>query len=148
MKNITNFYQITDCIGTSGQPTEEQFILIQKNKYQSVINLAMPDSDDAIQNESQLVTQLGMNYFHIPVPFDAPTENHLQLFCELLKSLEKSGFNKTWVHCVVNARVSAFMFQYLTQEKGIAPEKAESPVLRKWKLTMDDTWKGFLKLNI
>ncbi|MGI1679994.1 MAG: protein tyrosine phosphatase family protein [Cellvibrionaceae bacterium] len=148
MKEITNFFQITESIATSGQPTKDQFKMIKEAGYQTVINLAMPDSDHAIPNEAELTTLLGMNYFHIPVPFDAPNHNHLQLFSELLNSLEISGFSKVWVHCVVNARVSAFMFQYLTQIKGILPEDAESPILKKWRLNMDDTWKGFLKLAI
>ena len=148
MKNITNFFQITDSIATSGQPSKEQFALIKQAGYHSVINLAMPDSDHSIPDEGQLVTLQGMNYFHLPVPFDAPTKNHLTIFAQLVSSLEKSEHNKIWIHCVVNARVSAFMFQYLTQIKHCSTEESESPILKKWKLNMDDTWKDFLSIKL
>jgi hypothetical protein len=37
-----------------------------------VINLAMPNSENAIPEEGYIVTARSMTYVHIPVPFDAP----------------------------------------------------------------------------
>ncbi len=77
---ITNYVPITEDIGTSGQPTKEQFADIAAAGYQLLINLALPTSDHAICNEGSLVTELGMSYWHLPVKFDAPTPQELQLF--------------------------------------------------------------------
>jgi len=144
LSEIRNFIQLTDRVGTSGQPTKEQFSDLSQQGYSTVINLAMPDSDHAIPEEGNIVTGLGMSYFHIPVPFDKPTADHLKLFIELMKSLEGK---KVWVHCVVNMRVSAFMYQYLRHEKGYSENDAQSPILKNWLPEMDDVWSSLIKLN-
>jgi len=143
-EEITNFVQNTENIGTSGQPTKEQFKNIAELGYCSVINLAMPDSDNAIPEEGSIVTSLGMNYFHIPVPFDSPTVEHLRQFIGIMESVDS---DKTWVHCAVNARVSAFMFHYLSKVKGYSEGASKSPVIMRWEPKMDDVWKSFMKLT-
>lgn len=126
MKTIKNFFQITNTVATSGQPTKQQFELIQQAGYQHIINFSMPDSDNALVNEGSIVSALSMNYFHIPVPWNFPTLQHLKKFSRLMQPLEEE---KVWVHCALNMRASAFMFQYLTQIKGLSSEKAKSPIL-------------------
>jgi protein tyrosine phosphatase (PTP) superfamily phosphohydrolase (DUF442 family) len=78
--DIHNHYRLTDSIASSGQPLEDQFKEIAEAGYEAVINLAMPDSDHAIPTEGSVVTSLGMTYIHIPVPFDAPSEDHFAAF--------------------------------------------------------------------
>lgn len=107
MEQPLNFYQVTEDIGTSGQPTREQFADIARQGYSSVINLAMHDSDNAIPEEGNIVASLGLSYFHIPVPFDQPTAEHVKKFIRLMKVLEGE---KIFVHCALNARVSAFVY--------------------------------------
>ena len=143
MEHITNYVQLTDTIGTSGQPDREQFEAIAGAGYQVVINLAMPDSDHAIPDEGNLVTALGMAYLHIPVPFEAPTAEHLRLFTAAMRAFEG---RKVWVHCVVNARVSAFLYQYLSKVNGLPDEQARSPILDLWEPEMDQVWRNFLAL--
>ncbi len=141
MDEILNFHALTPELATSGQPTPEQFRQIAAAGYQAVINLAMPDSEDALANEGSLVTGLGMSYHHIPVPFEAPTEAHLEQFTRLLQAL--SG-HKVWVHCQVNARVSAFSYRYLRETMGFDEAAATTPLLRKWRPRMDPVWRAFL----
>ena len=43
MKNLLNFCQLSEYIGTAGQPTVEQLRLIAEQDYTAVINLAMHD---------------------------------------------------------------------------------------------------------
>ena len=94
MEDIKNYIQMLPNIATSGQPTEEQFKKISQAGYRAVVNLAMPDHRDSINNEGQLVTELGMDYFHIPVPFDNPKNEHVRIFCKIMDALkgEKYGF--------------------------------------------------------
>lgn len=141
---MRNFFQATENIGTSGQPTRDEFSDIARQGYRTVINLAMHNSDDAMADEGNLVTSLGMSYIHLPIPFDAPTSEQGAKFIRLLRALEGE---KVWVHCVVNARVSAFVYLYLVQEKGIAPERATSPVLQGWEPKMTPAWQQFLTLT-
>ncbi len=143
MKNIKNYVQMLPNIATSGQPTGEQFKKISQAGYFAVVNLAMPDHSDSIDNEGKIITELGMCYFHIPVPFDNPTKEHVRLFCKLMEALKKEG--KVWVHCIMNYRVSAFMFHYLTKVENLNESEAISPIFKSWK--PDDKWLAILSLK-
>lgn len=140
---LLNFHQITPRIGTAGHPKAEDFASIAAEGYEVVINLAMHDADDAIAEEGSLVSKAGMSYFHLPVPWEAPTADHLKTFIGIMDALDDK---KVLVHCQVNARVSAFMLKYLTF-KGVAEADATTPLMEKWKPQMDDTWKAFLALS-
>ena len=139
--DIHNHYRLTDSIASSGQPLEDQFKEIAEAGYEAVINLAMPDSDHAIPTEGSIVTSLGMTYIHIPVPFDAPSEDHFAAFSGYMDTLQEK---KVWVHCVVNARVSAFLFRYLQTSRGFSAAEAKTPVLEAWMPKLDDIWKAFI----
>lgn len=138
---ILNYYQATDCIASSGQPTEIQFDEIAADGYDVIINLAMPDHDNSIASEGSIVTSLGMTYIHIPVPFDAPNEDHFSDFSAYMDALKHK---KVWVHCIVNARVSAFLFRYLQANRGFSSAEAKTPTLEQWLPQMDGTWKEFI----
>ena len=141
LEDIYHFEAPTEWLGTSGQPTAEQFPLIAAAGYEAVVNLAMPDSDRAIPEEGSLVTSLGMSYVQIPVDFAAPTSTDLESFFGVLRAFEG---RKVWVHCVVNARVSAFVFRYLTEVKGYEAEAASTQLLKRWRPEMDEVWRRFL----
>ncbi len=141
--DLLNFHQITPRIGTAGHPQPEDFSAIAAAGYQVVINLAMHDADGAIAEEGKLVSAAGMAYFHLPVPWEAPTADHLKTFIGIMDALSDK---QVLVHCQVNARVSAFMLKYLTF-KGVSEADATTPLMEKWKPQMDDTWKAFLALG-
>lgn len=144
MNEIKHFIQLSETFGTSGQPNRDQFKLIAGQGYTSVVNLAMPDSEGAIPEEGSLVTVLGMNYFHLPVPYDAPGVGHLRKFIGIMKSLEP---DKVWIHCALNARVSAFMYHYLSKSKGLPEEASKSVFFKYWEPRMEDAWKSFMRLT-
>lgn len=144
LQGITNFVQLSDDIGTSGQPRAGQFAAIAAAGYAAVINLALPTSDHAIPEEGSLVTGLGMRYIHIPVDFAAPTVDDLRTFFGVMQALEGK---KIWVHCVVNARVSAFCYHYLRHVRGLDEAASRSPVLDRWAPRMDEVWRRFLTLT-
>ena len=100
----------------------------------------MPDSTNALPDEGGFVTESGMNYFHIPVPFEAPTREHLSLFLKLMKTLEG---DKVWVHCALNWRVSAFMAHYQKRILKL-PELEVVPMLESWE--PDKIWQDFLRI--
>ena len=142
LNHILNFIQISDNIATSGQPSPEQFASIANAGYTSLINLAMPDSTNALPDEGGFVTESGMNYFHIPVPFEAPNKDHLTLFLNLMEILKNE---KVWVHCALNMRVSAFMQHY--QRHLLKRSAAECvPMLHGWQ--PEPVWQSFLELRL
>lgn len=140
MHRIRNFIQLTENIGTSGQPTTDQFSIIAQDGYKHVINIAMPDHEDAVQNESSIVTSFGMNYLHIPVPFQTPRVEHVRLFCNFLYPIRK---DKVFIHCIMNYRVSVFMYHYLSKVEGKEEFDSKSPIFQKW--SMEPQWKEALK---
>lgn len=107
--NITNFIQISPDIATSGQPAAADFAAIAAQGYGTVINLAMPTSDNALRDEGAIVTGHGMDYVHIPVVWEAPRPAQFRRFAAILGRL---GGEKVWVHCALNMRVSCFMYLY------------------------------------
>jgi len=85
LAEIVHFHRINDLWSTAGQPTAAQFALIQAAGFQVVINLALATSDDAIPNEGNLVTALGLTYIHLPVNFQTPAAQDFHRFCQLRK---------------------------------------------------------------
>jgi protein tyrosine phosphatase (PTP) superfamily phosphohydrolase (DUF442 family) len=138
---ILNQFEVSDNITTSGQPTQDQFSQISASGHSVVINLAMPDHENSISNEGEIVTSLGMTYIHIPVPFEAPKEYHYEMFCGYMDSLRTS---KVWIHCIVNARVSAFLYRYLQSFRGYSEIQATTPILEAWLPQMDKVWSKFI----
>ena len=139
ISSIKNFVKLTDRIGTSGQPREQHFANIAAQGYRWVINLAMPDHADALINEDALVTSEGMAYLHIPVNFKAPQKSQVRFFCQLMSQLHNE---KIFVHCIMNYRVSAFMFHYLRWVEGWPEADARSPMFGSWQ--PDAVWKDLL----
>ncbi len=126
---IRNFVALTPAIGTAGQPRADQFEAIAAAGYETVINLAMPDHPDSIDDEGGRVTGLGMTYIHLPVPYDAPRPEHVLRFCALLDAL---GEQRVFVHCIMNFRVSAFMYLHGVHVRGLDPARARSPIFARW----------------
>ena len=93
MKNILNYIKINELISTSGQPKIEEFDLINNEGFEVVINLALCNASNAIENEDKVVTNLGMSYFHIPVDFENPKPSDLKLFLNTMQAL---GANKVY----------------------------------------------------
>ena len=119
-----------------------QIDAIAEAGYDCVINLALHDSTDALYEEGGMVSEAGMSYFHIPVPFDAPTAEHLRLFLNIMKALEGK---KIWLHCAYNWRASAFVYHYKRKVLGItALDELEMLVVQQWK--PDEAWLAFLDL--
>ena len=143
LAEIYNYEQVTEWLGTSGQPKADQFASIAEAGFAAVINLALPSSDNAIPNEGSIVTDLGMAYFQIPVVMENPTLDDLKLFLGTMNALDGK---KVWVHCVVNARVSAFVYHYLRYSKGFDDKAAKTGLLKKWLPQMNDVWKSFVAI--
>lgn len=139
MDQLKNFLKISENIGTAGQPTEAQFSAIKEAGYEVVVNLAMPNSTNAIPNEGELVTSQNMIYIHIPVKWDAPTRKDLAYFFEIMKANESK---KILVHCALNMRVSAFIYLFRVICQGVTPNDAKEQLYQIWQ--PDQVWQEFI----
>ncbi len=145
LQSIRNFAHLSHWIGTSGQPTRDQFETIAKAGYCAVVNLALPDHPDSLSDEASIVTSLGLAYHHIPVPWDAPLLQHLIDFASVMdlysgtqSRSRRNNARPVFVHCIMNYRVSAFCYRYLTDVCGFPPGDARSPILMEW--TPEGVW--------
>jgi protein tyrosine phosphatase (PTP) superfamily phosphohydrolase (DUF442 family) len=129
IETIRDYYQISDRLGTSGQPTPQEFVSIAQAGYQVVINLATSNSTNALANEGILVTDLGMVYVQIPVIWDAPKLKDVETFFKIMKSFDGE---KVWIHCAKNMRVSCFIFFWQKYILQLPPAQANYPMNQIW----------------
>lgn len=137
---IKNYLEISPRLSSSGQPVRDDFKLIAEQGFKVVINLSMPDSNSAVIDEGYLVSSMGMNYIHIPVPFDAPELSHLSAFS---RAMDAFSGEKVWVHCALNYRASAFLYLYNRLSKNKSKEEARKYLFPDWQ--PNATWSAFIK---
>jgi protein tyrosine phosphatase (PTP) superfamily phosphohydrolase (DUF442 family) len=138
--DILNFVAFSENLGTAGQPAAEQFAAVADTGYTVVINLAMPDSSQALPNEAEIITSHGMTYVNIPVVWEHPTMRDLKQFFAVL---DAHPDEKVFLHCVVNYRASAFAFLYSVLRLGVPIEEARAKMNLVWE--PNDIWGHFVK---
>ena len=136
--DIKNFKQVTELLGTGGQPSESQLGEVAAAGYQVVINLGLLDPRYCLADEAGLVARLGMAYHHIPVVFGSPQVADFQRFVEAMAS---SQGRKTLVHCALNWRVSAFVALYGERHLGWSRAMADAHMATFW--NPDEVWTTF-----
>lgn len=127
---IAAWRRIDGRVTTSGQPDEAQLADIAALGVRHVINLGLHSHPKALADEAATVAALGMRYLHIPVEFDAPTEDDFQQFCAAMAAI---GDDPVHVHCIINARVSAFFYRYRRDILGMDEHKARYPMDSLWR---------------
>ena len=138
--HIKKFLAIDNNLATSGQPGPEQFRDIADLGFETLVNLALPTSDNALANEGAIVTGLGMNYIHIPVVWEDPRAEQFGLFAAVMNS-HKSG--KIWVHCALNMRVSVFVYLYRRLHLDVPEPVAEQTLHEIWQ--PNSVWNDFIE---
>ena len=126
---IYNWRRLDDRITTSGQPTEPQLAEIKALGVEHIVNLGLHTHEKALPDEAGSVGRLGMTYIHIPVDFQNPTEQDFQQFCSVMERLKDVPVH---VHCIANARVSAFFFRYRRDVLGMDETWARAEMEAVW----------------
>jgi protein tyrosine phosphatase (PTP) superfamily phosphohydrolase (DUF442 family) len=116
LPNILNWRRLDGRITLSGQPTEAQLSLIRDLGATTIINLGPHSNKGALPDEAGSVAKLGMRYVYIPVDFENPTEADFSAFCAALEAAKDQTIH---VHCIYNARVTAFFYRYAQTEKSL-----------------------------
>jgi len=140
IEGILNYLPISEAIGTAGQPSEAQFAAIRAAGYEAVVNLAMPDSSNALPDEGELAAGQGMDYVRIPVLWDAPTMADLARFFAVMDGYRDK---KVLVHCAVNMRVSVFVLLYRVLRLGVPLGEARKDMLKIWE--PNEVWQSFME---
>lgn len=127
---ILNWRRVSENISLSGQPTEAQLADVKELGVTHIINLGPHTNDGALDDEAATVASLGMTYVYIPVDFENPTDQDFSDFCDMLRSLHGQTIH---VHCIYNARVSAFFYRYAQSGGGGSAKEAHA--------LMDGIWR-------
>ncbi|MEO1488917.1 MAG: protein tyrosine phosphatase family protein [Pseudomonadota bacterium] len=137
---IFNYVPISEALATSGQPTEAQFAAIRDAGFDTVINLLPREKENALKNEAEVVSALGLDYAYIPVDFKAPKEAD---YANFKAAMAAHDGRKVWVHCAVNARVSVFVARYRHEVLGEPQEAARAHIGKVWEPIK--VWSEFLE---
>ncbi|HUQ14307.1 MAG TPA: protein tyrosine phosphatase family protein [Novosphingobium sp.] len=128
-EHIRNFQRLAPHRTTSGRLRDEDLDALAAIGTRHVINLALDEHPEALAGEAEKLAARGIGYTHIPVPFDAPTEDHYRAF---VAALETAGGEPVHVHCIMNYRVSAFFYRYHRERLGMAEAEARGLLERQW----------------
>ena len=142
LPDIINWRRLDKRITLSGQPTEEQFAAIKALGVTHVINLGPHHNKGALADQRGTLSSLALEYIYIPVEFDAPTDQDFAQFCAAIESLPKACIH---VHCIYNARVTAFVYRYAKSGRGGLPvmvDQAAALMEGIWR--PGDDWAAFI----
>jgi len=141
--SITAWQRINSRTTTSGKLAPENVWQLADLGVEHVINLAMDNHPEALPEEAGLMAAAGIRYTHMPVPFDAPTEDHFRAFV----AAYEADNAPVHVHCIANMRVSAFLYRYHRDKKEMpepvaralmeqqwSPDKGDHPAFKPWAL--------------
>lgn len=142
MKTILNYIKVNDTISTAGQPTKKQFKIIADNEFNIVINLAMHNKG-ALAEEDKIVSKNGMMYMHLPITWKDPEIDRLKLFLHLLKTLQDEK-KKVFIHCIMNYRASAFIYQY----KRLVLNQSDAKLIAPKEFKPNKVWKRLMESDI
>ncbi|MEM7665264.1 MAG: sulfur transferase domain-containing protein [Pseudomonadota bacterium] len=114
--DIRNWQRRPDGITTSGKLERGDPARLAAIGVRHVINLALDNHPEALAHEADLLAAEGIEYTHIPIPFDAPSRDHV----DQLRFAMETGIEPTHIHCIMNYRVTAFL--YLLDQQNRVPE--------------------------
>lgn len=145
-QTIRNFQRLSARWTTSGRLRAEDLDALAAIGVAHVINLALDSHPEALSEEPGELAARGIGYTHIPVPFDAPGDDHYAAF---VAALEGVGDAPVHVHCIMNWRVAAFFYRYHRDALGMGEADARALMVRQWDPLASDrpetkVWAEFL----
>ena len=142
--DIRNWQRRPDGITTSGKLKAHDPARLAAIGVRHVVNLALDSHPEALAEEAALLAAEGIAYTHIPVPFNAPTPEHVAAMAEALEAQPGA----THVHCIMNYRVTAF-FYLLDCAAGVPEPEARARMAKVWNPIEDDrapeAWRALLR---
>ena len=137
---IPQFQFVHEHLFSSGQPTAEQFKQMKEYGVDTVINLALTDASVHLENEDRICLDLGLNYIHIPISWDTPSDEQCLLVLDFIDHLVKDKM--VWIHCAKNWRVSSLIYLYRQYFMDIDMPTAQELMHQIWE--PNETWTGLI----
>lgn len=146
-----NFYQFSESVLTSGQPSATQLANAHNSGVKVVINL-VPEYESVYNpNQENILANQGIEYFHVPVSWHNPSDNEFSAF---LSAMDRVGDRKVLVHCWANARASALVTAHkVIRSKGTGTEELKQldtiwSEVAGYDLVKNSKWQNFLRKSI
>jgi protein tyrosine phosphatase (PTP) superfamily phosphohydrolase (DUF442 family) len=139
LEDILNYREYSPTFASAGQPNEAQLTLAKDAGFERIVYIAFSTDGNAIANEDKLVRDLGMDYLHIPVVWNAPTVADFENFAAVM---QREPDKKTLLHCQVNMRASAFAFLYRVIHENVPVAVAKADMNTVW--APNDTWRELI----
>lgn len=137
-----NFRKASDRIYTAGVVPEPALKRLKDQGFDAVINLLPPDSQYAVENEQTLVESQGIDYYLIPVDYDAPTIEDFLQFEQQMSALEGRHL---LIHCAANYRVSVFYALWAERRLGWSIEEGDAFILGMVDPSKFPAWRQFIQ---
>ncbi len=126
---LVNYYEYAPNLLSSGQPTREQFPAIKSAGVEAIVNLAPVTDPASIPEERQIVSDLKIDYTHIPVDWENPTQSDYDRF---LAAMKQYAGKRVLVHCYAGSRASAFTYLYRVNELKVPSQSAREIMIELW----------------
>lgn len=136
--DIRNFLVLDERLATAGQPSAEQLREVAAAGYQAVVNLGLLDPRYCLPDEAGLARSLGLDYTHIPVPFDAPSVADFRAF---VAAMERLAGQRVLVHCAANFRVTSFVAMWGEATQQWPAARADALARTFWE--PNEAWQRF-----
>jgi protein tyrosine phosphatase (PTP) superfamily phosphohydrolase (DUF442 family) len=138
-----NLIPITERLTSSGQPSAAWLETLGARGYEVVIYLAPLTVGDAIPEEPQILARQSIDFVHIPIAFNRPTDADFDSFAA---AMTRFADKKVLVHCQINMRASSMVFLYRTIVGKEDPQVAFASVEKVW--TPNGVWKAFMQAQL
>jgi protein tyrosine phosphatase (PTP) superfamily phosphohydrolase (DUF442 family) len=139
LTEIVNYREYSGSLSSAGQPGAAHFEDLRDAGFERIVFLAFSDNHESVANEDRIVKNLGMDYVHIPVDWDAPASSDFYMFAG---AMEKEPKKKTLVHCQVNFRASSFSFLYRVLYENVPMDQAKDDLDSVW--VPNETWRKLI----
>jgi len=139
LSEIRNYIEYSPTFASAGQPTREQLDAVKAAGFERVVYIAFTNGRNAIPDEDAVVKELGMDYIHVPVIWDAPTKSDFYAFAG---AMQREPGRKTLLHCAANFRASAFSFLYRVLYEDVPVSEAKADMNSIW--TPNETWTNLI----
>ena len=139
LSEIMNYIEYSPTFSSAGQPSREQLDDVKAAGFERVMYIAFSNGRRAISDEDAVVKELGMDYIHIPVIWDAPTKSDYYAFAS---AMEHDSGRKTLLHCAANFRASAFSMLYRVLHEDVSVAAAKADMNKIWQ--PNETWQNLI----
>ncbi|WP_151989169.1 protein tyrosine phosphatase family protein [Acinetobacter oleivorans] len=140
LSQISAFSIIHEHLFSSAQPSAEQLKLIKEYGCSTVINLALSNAPNHIENEDRICLDLGLNYIHIPIDWETPSAEQCLLVLDLIDHLVQNEI--VWIHCSKNDRSSCLMYVYRQFYMNMDMPTSQDLLHEIWE--PNETWTGLI----